>query len=63
MTLYAITCNFQVTQNEAMVEGIAICSDPDTPITFIHPDGKPYTGDDIWDYRLKHFNPWLRILD
>lgn len=63
MTLYAIQCRFQVSEDSAKVDGIALCSDADTPVTFIYPDGKPYIGEDIWDYRLKHTYPWMKVLE
>lgn len=62
MSLYAIPCRFKTTKDSAPVEGIAICSDADTPVTFVYPDGKPYTGKEIWDYRLQHHMPWAEVL-
>lgn len=59
--MYAIACWFQVAQNSEMLHGFAICSDADTPITFIYPNGEPYTGKDIWNYSLRHFEPWGKI--
>ena len=58
--LFTIQCRFQTHQHSTPVDGIAICSDPNTPITFIHPDGKPYLGKDIWTYNLRHHYPWSR---
>jgi len=63
MSLYAIKCRFKIDKDSYPIEGIAICSDPDTPVTFIHPDGKPYTGEGIWNYRLKHHAPWMKVLE
>lgn len=59
--LYAIACSFQTTKNAKPVNGLAICTDPDTPMTFIFPDGKPYNSDEIWSYKLHHFTPWAKI--
>jgi len=38
--LYFIKCDFQVDENSGRQEGIAICSDPDTPIAIIDKNGK-----------------------
>lgn len=59
--LYAIQCRFKITEHSDTIEGLAVCSDPDTPVTFIHPDGSPYTGEMVWNYRLAHFNPWAKF--
>lgn len=61
MQLYVIRCGFKIVQNQDMIEGLAICSDPATPVTFIYPDGKPYTGNEIWTYNLRHYSPWAKF--
>lgn len=61
MLLYAIKCRFKATENSEPVDGLAICSDPDTPVTFIFPDGMPYTGKEIWNYRLSYHDPWAKL--
>lgn len=58
MQLAVIQCRFQITEGSPVVDGLAICSNPDTPVTFIHTDGTPYTGKDIWTYNLLHYKPW-----
>lgn len=58
MELCVIACRWQATKDSKPVDGIAICKDPDTPITFINQDGTPYLGDGIWTYRLLHHYPW-----
>ena len=62
MALFAIRCRFKPTESSKYVEGLAICSDADTPVTFIHPDGKPLICDEIWDYKLHHTSPWAQIV-
>ena len=59
--MYFIACRFKINKTDDWVNGFAICSDPDTPETFIFPDGKPYTEVDIWDYKLQHTMPWACI--
>ncbi len=61
MQLCVIRCNFQPERDSATIEGLAICSDPDTPVTFIHADGSAYPGADIWTYRLLHYSPWMKF--
>lgn len=61
MQLYCISCTFQIERDSTPIEGIAICTDPDTPETFVYPDGKPYTGTDLWTYRLHHYSPWAVV--
>jgi len=58
--LFTIPCWFIVKRNTKRIDGLAVCSDPDTPVTFIHPDGKPYNGKTIWSYGLKHYQPWTK---
>lgn len=59
--LYVIPCKFQPTEHSEPVSGLAICSDPDTPVTFILPNGLPYLGDVIWSYHLRHYSPWTKF--
>ena len=59
--LYAIACNFKPEQNGPWVQGMAICLDPDTPVTFICPNGKPYSSNEMWNYKLLHYKPWAKI--
>ena len=61
MKLYAIACTFQTTEGGEKFAGMAVCSDPDTPETFIFPDGSPYIGKEIWTYSLHHHQPWACI--
>jgi hypothetical protein len=53
--LYAIPCSFKLTQDGPIHKGLAICSDPDKPITFIFPNGKPYIHGMVWSYVLKRY--------
>lgn len=62
MALFAIRCRFKPTKDSEYIEGMAICSDADTPVTFIHPDGLPLISDEIWDYKLEHGSPWAQIV-
>lgn len=58
MPLYIIQCTWKISETALSDHGIAVCSDPDTPITFIDgASGKPYNGE-IWNYQLHHFRPW-----
>ena len=59
--LFAIKCAFKPTQSSPAIIGLAICSDADTPVTFIHPDGTPYLEKEIWTYDLMHFSPWAKL--
>lgn len=59
--LYAIACDFCLEHNGPTHHGLAICSDPDTVVTFVFADGKPYKGEEVWTYKLRHFNPWIMI--
>lgn len=61
MTLYAIKGCFKPSKNSEYIEGTAICSDPDTPVTFITQDGLPVSAETIWDYNLYHLAPWGRF--
>ncbi len=61
MSMYVIRCRFQIKQGSEVVEGFALCSDPDTPTTFIYPDRTPYIGEDIWNYKLIHYEPWMKF--
>lgn len=62
MQLYAIACTFKLVKDGEEYNGLAICSDPDTPVTFVHSDGIAITeGDDIWNYQLHHHQPWACI--
>lgn len=63
MTLYAIPCRFKIAKDAEVVEGLAICTDPNTPTVFIHPNGEPYTGTEMWYYTLMHYRPWAKLLD
>lgn len=60
-TLCVIQCMFQVSKDSEQIEGLAICSDADTPVTFVYPDGTIYTGEDIWIYTLHHYSPWMKF--
>ena len=57
-SLYFISCTFKVTQHSPMIYGFAICSSPDDVVTFVFPNGKPYLGLNIWDFKLQHYSPW-----
>lgn len=59
--MFVIACRFRTKKKGISVNGLAICSDPDTPVTFIYSDGKPYLGKDIWSYTLLHEEPWALI--
>jgi len=59
--LYAIPCSFKSTKGSETEYGLAICSDPDTPITFIYANGSPVIGDIIWNYHLMHHSPWAKL--
>lgn len=63
MELFSIACSFQTHEGTEPIHGIAICTDPNTPVTFIYPNGKPYDdhGAGIWNYKLKHYEPWTKI--
>lgn len=61
MELFAIRCRFKETKDSVLVDGMAICKDPDTPITFIYPNGEPYLGSDIWNYSLLREWPWAKF--
>lgn len=61
MRLFAVRCMFQAEKHTMPVHGVAICSDPDTPVTFIYPDGRPYKGEEIWNYKLNHLHPWTDL--
>lgn len=56
--LYAISCWFKPFENSPKVYGLAICTDPDTPMTFIFPDGLALRTEGIYDYKLAHYYPW-----
>jgi hypothetical protein len=60
-TLYAIPCTFKLTEQSETEYGLAICSDPDTPVTFIHQNGSPVIEDILWTYRLMHYSPWAKL--
>ena len=59
--MYVIECSFTISEKSDPCQGIAICSDPDTPVTFVHSDGSPYNGESIWNYTLHHYKPWAKI--
>lgn len=59
--LYCIQCVFQPRKSSKEVWGIAIGTDPDTPIQFIYPNGKVYGGKAILSYRLIHNAPWIGL--
>ena len=58
MPLSVIACSFKTEQHGPVHHGLAVCSDPDTPVTFIYPDGKPFLGEIIWNFKLQHYMPW-----
>jgi len=58
--MYFIQCRFKKTKDGDSLHGYAVCSDPDTPITFILPNGEAYNGG-IWTYQLLHHMPWVRL--
>lgn len=59
--LYFIPCRWQAEQYSPVVHGFAVCSDADTPITFLYPDGLPCISDLIWSYSLQHYSPWAKL--
>ena len=59
-SLFAIPCTWSP-DRDTTIRGLAICSDPDTPVTFLYPDGKPYLGNSIWAYKLQHYSPWAKL--
>jgi hypothetical protein len=61
MQVYAISCTFKPEKDSEPVLGLAICKDPDTPETFIYPNGRPLIADEIWSYKLHHTMPWSAI--
>lgn len=61
MQLFVIQCSFQTKKDGTPIHGLAICSDADTPITFIYPNGKPLILAEIWKYNLKHHLPWAKF--
>lgn len=58
--MFLIRCHFRKAKEDTLLDGFAICSDPNTPITFIYPNGEAHIGD-IWSYYLRHFEPWFKI--
>lgn len=60
--LYFIRCSFRPKKDSEPIYGFAICSDADTPVTFIHPDGTPLRSKVVWDYMLHHYSPWGRYV-
>jgi hypothetical protein len=57
--LYVIECSFRLIQNGRLHYGLAICTDPDTPQTFLYSDGTHIgTSGGIWSYSLLHHHPW-----
>lgn len=59
--LYFISCTFKPSKDSETIYGFAICSSPDDVVTFIYPDGTPYTASDIWDFKLQHYSPWAQL--
>ncbi len=59
--LYVVNCTFLVKEDDPAVSGLAICSDPDTVVTFIMPDGQAVKSRTIWAYHLHHRTPWAKF--
>ena len=59
--LFVIPCTFQIDEEGPSYKGLAICSDPDTPETFIFEDGEPLLNKEIWSYNLHHHEPWSKF--
>lgn len=61
MKLFVIQCTFTTVEDgeaKETVDGLAICRDPDTPETFIYPNGHPLNAWEIWSFKLHHNMPW-----
>jgi hypothetical protein len=58
--LYCIPCTWSP-EEKIIVQGMAICSDPNTPVTFLYPSGEAYEGKEIWTYKLHHYRPWTML--
>ena len=52
-SIHISAASWQMNKGEHWIEGAAVLSEPGLSdvITFIMPNGKPYTGE-VWDYRL-----------
>lgn len=58
--LFVIEAQWKVKESDPWTHGLAICSDPNTPVTFVTPDGKPVITAELWNYNLHHHRPWSR---
>lgn len=59
--MYFIACTFKIYKDSEPVAGFAVCSDADTPQTFINTDGLSVVTDGIWTYKLHHYKPWAKV--